>query len=403
VPSSHDLPPKTDAPPSCVAGFSFGSSKAGLKKSGALDLGVIVADSDAVAAAVFTRNVVRAAPVTVSEQRIASGVARAILVNSGNANACTGKPGNEATLATTHYLADRLGVADSRVLPASTGVIGEVLPTEKINAAIGPLLDGLSTTGWPGFADAIRTTDRGPKVAHAKAGRATVLGIGKGAGMFGPDLVGPPQATMLAFLVTDATVDHATLQRALESAAKRTFNEHTVDGDTSTNDSVYALASGQCADAPSEEQLERALADVCEELAGLMVADGEGANHAVTVRVLGLKNDAEARKVARTVGDSPLVKTMIFGQDANWGRLMMAAGHAGVSFDPESARITVAGTEIVRHGLALGASTEVEAAKGMTAPRFEIELSLGDGPGSARVVTSDFGHGYVDVNAGYRS
>ena len=389
--------------PTRVAGFSFASATAGLKKSRALDLGVIVADSECVAAAVFTRNVVRAAPVNISEQRVASGRARAILVNSGNANACTGQPGRDATLATTHALAKRLEIADALVLPASTGVIGAVLPAEKINAAMGPLLEGLSATGWPGFAEAIRTTDRGPKVAHAKAGRATVLGIGKGAGMFGPDLAGPPQATMLAFLVTDATVDKPTLQRALESATQRTFNEHTVDGDTSTNDSVYALASGRCPDEPSEEQLERALAEVCEELAGLMVADGEGANHAVTIRVTGLKNDTDARTIARTVGDSPLVKTMLFGEDANWGRLMMAAGRAGVRFDPEAARIVVAGTEIVRGGLALGASAEAEAAKGMTTQRFDIELSLGDGPGRARVVTSDFGHGYVDVNAGYRS
>lgn len=386
-----------------MAGFSFGSAVAGLKKSGALDVGVIVADADCVAAAVFTRNVVRAAPVNISAARVASGKARAILVNSGNANACTGQPGRDATLATTRALAERLGVAAEAVLPASTGVIGAVLPTEKINAAMGTLLAGLSPTGWPGFADAIRTTDRGPKVAHAKAGRATVLGIGKGAGMFGPDLAGPPQATMLAFLVTDAAVSSTVLQRALESATSRTFNEHTVDGDTSTNDSVYALASGLCAEAPGEAQLENALAEVCEELAGLMVADGEGANHAVTIRVTGLKNDADARTIARTVGNSPLVKTMLFGEDANWGRLMMAAGHAGVGFDPESARIVVAGTEIVRDGLALGAAAEAEAAKGMTVERFDIELSLGAGPGRARVVTSDFGHAYVDVNAGYRS
>ncbi len=404
--SNSDDPSPTGAsgtPPSSVAGFSFGSAAAGLKKSGARDLGVILAGRDAVAAAVFTRNVVRAAPVDISEQRVASGKARAILVNSGNANACTGTPGREATLATTRYLAERLGIAESLVLPASTGVIGQALPTEKLNAAMAPLLDGLSATGWPGFADAILTTDRGPKVAHAKAGEATVLGIGKGAGMFGPDLGGPPQATMLAFLVTDATVSEAALQRALRSATARTFNEHTVDGDTSTNDSVYALASGQCPTAPSEEQLERALAEVCEELAGLMVADGEGANHAVTIRVTGLRNDADARTIARTVGDSPLVKTMLFGEDANWGRLMMAAGRAGVRFNPETARIVVAGTEIVRGGLALGEAAEAEAAEGMKAPRFDIELSLGDGPGHARVVTSDFGHGYVDVNAGYRS
>ncbi len=386
-----------------VSGFRFAAAAAGIKKSGALDLGLLVADDAYPTAAVFTRNLVRAAPVEVAERRVAAGLGRAILVNSGNANACTGRPGLEATQETTTAVATALGVDPDLVLPASTGVIGQVLPSEKIITALPRLLEALGPDER-GFAEAILTTDRWAKVSRTEVGAAHVLGICKGAGMIHPDLgPAPPHATMLGFLVTDAKVDQPGLQKALERAVELTFNACSVDGDTSTNDTVILMASGRSGVALDETELLEALIDVCRPLAREMVRDGEGAEHAVDITVRGLKTEADARAVAETVATSPLVKTAFFGKDPNWGRLLAAAGRAGIPFDPQVAEISIGGFTVCRAGLPVGGQSEVQAAQVMKGSDYTVVLSLGDGPAEFTYVTSDLGHGYIDVNAGYRS
>lgn len=380
-----------------IAGFRFGAARAGIKKGEAPDLALAAADEPVTAAGVFTKNLVRAAPCDLARERLGGGRAQAVLVNSGCANACTGAEGLRAAAAATRSVAERLGVADALVLPASTGVIGKLLPVDLVEGTAARLVASLRADGVDEFARAILTTDRFPKIARAEASGARVLGIAKGAGMFHPDM-----ATMLAFLFTDAPLDAPTAGALLASAVARSFNEASVDGDTSTNDCVFLLASGR-AGAPPLADLSTALTRVCDDLARLMVRDGEGANHAVELRVAGLASDDDARTVARTVATSLLVKTALFGRDPNWGRLLAAAGRSGVAFDPAVARIVVEGVEIVRGGVAVGGDAEARAAQKMTATEYAIDLVLGDGPGRARYLTSDVGHGYVDVNAGYRT
>ncbi len=385
-----------------VAGFRFSGVESGIKKRGGLDLGLVVAEAPTAVAGMFTRNLVRAAPLVICERRVsAHRTVRAILVNSGNANACTGDPGMTATLDTCRALARELGVTEDEVLPASTGVIGQVLPTDKVTAALPRLKEGLEEDATR-FAQAIMTTDRWTKIEVQPVGGATILGIAKGAGMIHPD-VGPPQATMLTFLFTDAKVGRLPLQAMLAEACEHSFNICTVDGDTSTNDTVLAMASGLSNDAPSEDDLGLALSDVCHRLAQSMVLDGEGAEHAATIDVRGMKSDRDARTVARTVASSLLVKTAMSGCDANWGRLLAAAGRSGVAFDPSHAGISIGGVSIVSRGLPVGSEAEARASEVMKGQVYRIELTLGVGPGRASYMTSDLGHGYVDVNAGYRT
>ena len=389
-----------------IQGFRFAAVSSGIRKDGRIDTALAVADGAVTAAGVVTRNLVKAAPILIASERLRGGSLRAVLVNSGCANACTGELGLAAARRATGAVASELGVAEELVVPASTGVIGVVLPGEKIAARARDLVGALSPTGIDDFALAICTTDRWPKVAEATVdapgGPVRVLGIGKGAGMIHPD-VGPPQATMLVFLFTDAQVGQPELQALLGTATDRTFNAVTVDGDTSTNDLVLALASGASGVTPPPAALGAAIEQVCRELSRSMVKDGEGAKHFVDITVSGLATESDARTVARTVATSLLVKTALFGNDANWGRLLAAAGRAGVAFDPREAGVSIAGVEIVRAGVTLGAELEAEAQKRMAAETYAVELRLGRGPGRFTYVTSDLGHGYVDVNAGYRS
>lgn len=388
-----------------VLGFRFSATSARIRKDGRVDVALAVADQDAVAAGVFTRNLVRAAPVDVALARVRGGVARAILANAGCANACTGRAGLEATLESTEAVAQALGVAPQLVLPASTGVIGQVLPAARIAERAEELVEMLTPDGYEQFARAICTTDRWPKLASAELGSASLLGIAKGAGMIHPDLSAPGElhATMLAFLFTDARVSRELLESCLSEAVDRTFNACTVDGDTSTNDTVLILASGAAEYRPTREELVQALEQVCGTLARSMVADGEGTEHVAEIRVRGLRDTDEARRVARTVATSLLVKTALFGKDANWGRLLAAAGRAGVQFDPNAATISVGDVVIVQDGVGLGAEAEKRANAILKHPEYVIELVLGGGSGSFSYLTSDLGHGYVDVNAGYRS
>lgn len=389
-----------------VRGFRFAGIAAGIKASGARDLGLILADECVSAAAVYTQNRVRAAPVELAEERTKAGRLRAVLVNSGNANACTGKEGMRAARATTGALAKVLGVPAAEVAPASTGVIGALLPTDTITAALPRLLDAVDPGNAAEFARAILTTDRWAKVATQtfRVGRekATVLGIAKGAGMIHPDM-----ATTLVFLVTDAGASPALLRSLLRAATNRTFNAISVDGDTSTNDSIFLLASGKAgtvrAKTKEAEALGGALEDVLGALGASIVKDGEGAEHAVTFEVVGARTDAEARQAAKTIATSPLVKTAIHGIDANWGRILAAAGRSGAIFDPTQAAIHVGRVAIVKKGMPVGKAAEAEAQAIMASPEYTVRVSLGRGPGKASYLTCDFGHAYVDVNANYRS
>ena len=393
-----------------VAGFRFSAVSAKIRKDGRIDLALAVADSPCPVAARYTRNRVRAAPVTLCANRTLGNVAQALLVNSGCANACTGDAGLAAARETTAAVATALGIPPDRVLPASTGVIGKHLPSESMVACAPELVAALRADASADFAQAICTTDKFVKIAEAKVGSAgTVLGIAKGAGMIQPD-VGPwseapgeVHATMLVFLFTDVVADAKALDAALDTAVASSFNSMSVDGDTSTNDTVIAFASGASGQSPSGEELAAAFTQVCDELAEAMVRDGEGTSHVAELWVRGLANDASARQVARSVANSLLVKTAMCGQDPNWGRWLAAAGRAGIAFDPSVAEIRIGGVSVAKNGLAVGEAAEKAAQAFMRTPRYVVELLLGSGPGKARFFMCDLTHEYVNINADYRS
>jgi glutamate N-acetyltransferase / amino-acid N-acetyltransferase len=400
---------RLEACTTAVSGFRFAGAPCGIKKNGKPDVALAVADADASVGGVFTTNLVRAAPVVLAARRVAGGRARAVLANSGCANACTGIAGDEAALASTDAVARAIGVDAMKVIPASTGVIGAVLPADRIAAGAAALCSALSPEGADRFAEAILTTDRGPKTATARGTMGSrdfvVLGMAKGAGMIHPAMA-PLHATMLAFLFTDATAGGAALTRALARVADATFNQTSVDGDTSTNDTLIALASGPAApkgDAEIPGELEEAFAAVCEKLSRDMAADGEGAEHLVEIVVTGTATDDDARRIARTIATSPLVKTALFGKDANWGRILAAAGRAGVPFDPGEARIAIGNVTIVEHGLGLGQSREDEAKVVLSQPSYRIDVTVGRGKGTGRYLGCDLGIGYIRCNADYRS
>src|SRR3954470_2096245 len=359
-----------------VLGFRFAAVSAGIRKDGRIDLALAVCDRPAVTAGLFTRNLVKAAPVLIAAERASAGVSRAVLANAGCANAVTGEQGLRAVQQTTAAIAKALCISPEEVLPASTGVIGAHLPVEKISAQAGALADKLTAEGHEDFAQAICTTDRWTKIAEAEADGAHVLAIGKGAGMIHPDVGGLPHATMLVFIFTDAVVEQAVLARALTDASEVTFNACSVDGDTSTNDTVIAMASGASGKSPSEAALTTALTKVCDVLARSMVADGEGANHVAEIKVRGLASRADAKAAAKTIATSMLVKTALFGEDANWGRLLAAAGRAGVLFDPTLAAISIGGIAIVKDGAPIGAEAEKRANEILKQPSYTIELQL---------------------------
>lgn len=391
-----------------VPGFRLAGVAAGIKKkAGALDLALLAADGPCTAAAVFTRNRVKAAPVVVAAERVRRGRAQALLVNAGCANACTGRPGLAAARATTAAAARRLGIAPELVLPASTGVIGALLPQDKVAAALPGLVAALSPEGLADFSRAILTTDVGPKVATATVrgagGAVAVVGVAKGAGMICPDM-----ATTLAFVLTDAIIGAPLLREVLREATDATFNSITVDGDTSTNDTIAVLASGRSgrritAGSADARRFGAALREVLGALARKIVADGEGATKVVQIVVRGAPSALAARTVARRIAGSPLVKTAFFGQDPNWGRLLAAAGATRVAFDPARVRIAVDDVAIVRAGLGLGAAAEERARAVMRGPEYRVEIDLGAGRAEAEVLTCDLGLEYVRINADYRS
>jgi glutamate N-acetyltransferase/amino-acid N-acetyltransferase len=394
------------SPPACP-GFRFAGMFCGIKKTQRPDLALLMADDEVPATAVFTRNQVRAAPVVLSEKRVASGLARAIIVNSGNANACTGERGMRDAEAMAHYAAKALDCEEKRVLVASTGVIGQPLPIEPIVMATPRLVAAARPDGLEDFTRAIMTTDRFEKrslqlVPLGPKTRARIVGVAKGAGMIAPNM-----ATTLVFLCTDAAVTKSFLKKALAEEIEA-FNQISVDGDTSTNDSAFLLASGAAKNKPIEggdkgASFRTALREVLADLGRQIVRDGEGATHVVTIEVLGAENADAAERVARRIGSSPLVKTAFFGADPNWGRILAAIGNSGVTIDPAKIDVAVGEVEIVRGGAGVGDAAERAAHEVMRRGEYTLRVHLHGGRGEARHVTCDLTVDYVKLNADYRS
>ena len=399
--------PRQVKPPSGVPGFRFAGLVCGIKESGRKDLALIVSERPAAAAALFTKNRIKSPTVVSGRKRVAQGLIQAVVANSGNANACTGAGGLRDSEATCAEAARHLGIDPQHVLPSSTGIIGVPLPMDKINRGIADAAAALSPDRLQDAAEAIMTTDNAPKTAAASCrigGRTVhVAGIAKGAGMIAPNM-----ATMLCYVLTDADIAPAALRPMLRRAAEETFHAITVDGDTSTNDTLLVLANGVAGNpritrgGEGEEVLERTLTRVMKELALKIVADSEGAKKVVEIRVDGARTVAEARKVAFTVANSKLVKTAFFGEDPNVGRFMMAVGNAGVPVVEETIDVALGGVTVVRRGVAVG-TREAAAAKVMQRPSFVVRISLGMGDARTSVWTSDLGHEYVRINSDYRT
>ena len=388
-------------------GFLAAGIAAGIKKDRRPDLALLFSRHPCAAAGVFTRNRFRAAPVELSARHLARGTARAVLINSGNANACTGPQGARDALRMATLAARGLGIPLKSVCVASTGVIGEPLPMDRIGQAIPLLIPKLSRTGGSEAAEAILTTDSRRKEVTLRARIAgesvTLGGMAKGAGM-----IHPRMATLLGFLTTDARISPVTLRRALREAVDESFNRISVDGDTSTNDMVLALASGQGhAAVPSRGEDYRSFAALltraCQELAQKVAWDGEGATKRVTLRIEGARNRREAIRVAEAVVRSPLVKTALFGEDANWGRILAAAGASGASLSLSRISLFIGGAPLVIKGIGQGKDAEASAARHLKADGVDILLRLGLGSAAVTYWTCDFSLDYVRINAAYRS
>lgn len=406
-----------------ACGFAAAGVHAGFREDPErLDMALVVADEPCACAGVFTKNVFCAAPVQVSREHLGDGgpgapsygAARAVVVNSGCANAATGELGLEAARETARIVAEAVGCTAEEVLVASTGVIGVHLPIEPFKAGVPAALALASARGGAGAARAIMTTDTRPKeCAVVFSGEDigypgavfTVGGMSKGSGMIMPDM-----ATMIAVITTDAPLKPHDLHAALKAAVGRSFNKITVDSDTSTNDSCFAFASGKAAEgapsfepgAPAFEAFERALTQVCVSLARLMASDGEGATRLVTVNVAGAATDADADAAARTVANSPLTKTAVYGRDANWGRIAAALGRSGACFDQCGVSIDIMGMPVCRGGLTV-AFDEDDALRRFEEPEIVIDVDLGAGDCSTTIWTCDFSHEYVTINGDYRS
>ncbi len=406
--------------PYAVTGFDAAGVAANIKKNGALDLALIASRVPCRAAATFTQNGFPAAPVLYDRRLLGfnpTGI-HGVIINSGCANACTGVEGDANARLTAETVEQHLGAPDHTVFVMSTGVIGVQLPMDKLVAAIPNAVAALQAEGWDNAARAIMTTDTRPKLAArtVSIGQHPVhfTGIAKGAGMIHPDM-----ATMLSTIVTDACVAQPSLQQALYAAVSQSFNRISIDGDTSTNDTLLLLANGlagndEIVDVAGAEYgvFVAALTDICTELAQGIVRDGEGVTKFVTVCVEGAISDAEAHRAANTIATSPLVKTAFFGSDANWGRILMAVGRAGIRVEPKSCSLFVAGgpvnaqhmaeLQLVDGGTPLPYA-ESDAAARFAQPEIDVRVHLGLGAGRAVVWTSDLSHDYVSINGDYRS
>lgn len=387
-------------------GYRAAGMAAGLKPSGAKDLALIVSDTKAHGAGVFTTNRVKAACVTYSQERLQTGPTeiQAILCNSGQANAGTGPQGDAAALAKAKSAAQTLGLTPEAVLIASTGVIGEQVPVDKVKAAMPKLVEQLSVEGSDQAAQAIMTTDLVPKTialeTYIGGQPVRVGGIAKGSGMIHPDM-----ATLLVFVTCDAQVEPALWQQMIGRAADRSFNQVTVDGDTSTNDMLLALANGQSS-APAiqggleADQVEALVTEVCKQLAQKIARDGEGATCLIEVQVQGAADEAGAQKIAKTIAGSMLVKSAVFGRDPNWGRIAMAAGRAGVDFDATQLHIQLGDFVLMHQGTPQAFDREA-ASQYLHQDPVIIQVSVGDGNGKGKAWGCDLSYDYVKINAEY--
>jgi glutamate N-acetyltransferase/amino-acid N-acetyltransferase len=393
-----------------LAGVRIATGEAGVKYKDRTDVLLVVLAPGTQAAGVFTRSKTASAPVEWCRAQLKHGDARALVVNSGNANAFTGEAGMAGARAVAEAAAAIVGCKAAEVFMASTGVIGEPLPAEKITRALGKVAEELSASGWRAAADAIMTTDTYPKLAtataHIDGTKVTINGIAKGSGMIAPDM-----ATMLAFVFTDAALPAAVLQECLATGVKPSFNSITVDSDTSTSDTLLFFATGKGAKHPpiakaSDKRLiefRRVLDKLLLDLALQVVKDGEGAEKLIRVDVSGAESNEAARRIALSIANSPLVKTAIAGGDANWGRVVMAVGKAGEAADRDKLKISFGGHVVAEKGQRALRYDEKLATKAVAGREVEITVELGLGRGMARIWTCDLTHGYIDINGSYRS
>ncbi|HUI76875.1 MAG TPA: bifunctional glutamate N-acetyltransferase/amino-acid acetyltransferase ArgJ [Bryobacteraceae bacterium] len=387
-------------------GFAYAATYAGIRQVEKDDLALIVTGMAATAAGVFTQNRVQAAPVRLSRRhlKMSKGLAGAIVVNAGNAN-CATRTGDAVALATARAAAKLLRMPVAQVLPASTGVIGVELDAQKITRALPRLVDGLNPDRFDEVSRAMMTTDLAPKTAFGEVklrrGTVRIAGMTKGSGM-----IQPLMATTLGFVMTDANIPAPQLRAMLRRSVERSYNRLSVDGDTSTNDTLLLLANGASGVRPDPNEMrkaEGAIAAVMESLAQQIARDGEGARKFVTIHVAGAPSNDGAVRIARGIANSPLVKTAIAGSDPNWGRILSAAGNAGVAFEPSKTDVYLQGVTVCRSGLAAPFS-EAELKQKLDAPECEIRLVIrGKGKGTARFWTCDFTEGYIRINASYRT
>jgi glutamate N-acetyltransferase/amino-acid N-acetyltransferase len=392
-----------------IAGVRLAAVAAGIRYRGRPDLALVeLADGTSVAG-LLTRSAIPGHPVRWCRRILPRGKARGLIVNAGCSNVLVGPSGDAAVRAEAEAVADLLGGTPEDVYVASTGVIGEPLPVAKIVAALPQLQEGLRPNGWRDAAEAIRTTDTFPKgsIAHASIGgtKVTIAGIAKGSGMIQPDM-----ATMLAFVFTDAHLPAEILQPLLADANERSFHAITVDSDSSTSDTLLLFATGQARhpvprawDDPALAEFRTALEQVLRDLAQQVVRDGEGASKLITVAVAGAVSDGSARRIALTIANSPLVKTAIAGEDANWGRVVMAVGKSGEPVEPARLAISFGGHPVARAGARVPDLDEAPVAAHLKEREVIVEVSVGGGPGRAVVWTCDLTHGYISINADYRS
>jgi glutamate N-acetyltransferase/amino-acid N-acetyltransferase len=382
-------------------GYLASGVACGLKPSGNKDLGLLVSDRPATAAGVFTTNRVQAAPVQLTRRHIRQGTARAIVVNAGNANACTGKQGYADARAMAEHTGRALGAKKEKVLVNSTGIIGVPLDMERVRTGITAASAALSPEGADDFAAAIMTTDTRQKTAHAAVGGASIIGFAKGAGMIAPEM-----ATLLAFVVTDAAVERGLLVDALARSAATTFNSISVDGCRSTNDTLLVLANGAAGGEPigladdRADAFRTALDEVCSALARQIVEDGEGATKVVSIVVDGATSAREARRAAGTVADSVLLRCALNGADPNWGRVLAALGTSGIPFDPNVVDVWLGGQKLCENG-APGPGDATKARAALLDRDVEVRIGLKRGSATATVLTNDLSAEYVRINAEY--
>lgn len=389
-----------------VPGFLGSATSSGVKKKGKKDLALIYSETPAKAAAVFTTNIVKAPPVLLGMDRIKGGFCQAVLINSGIANAFTGKLGLKDSIVTSKAVAKELGIDESLVIPSSTGVIGGRLPTDKMKGAIPKLVKNLKNDGFLDVAEGIMTTDAFPKYASKTINigtkKGTIAVIAKGAGMMAPNM-----ATMLAYILTDINVSKRALNKVLKNSVNNSFNKVIVDGDTSTNDTVLIMANGGLGNKAIKEsgseykKFESAVTDVATEVAEMIVQDGEGATKVAKIVVKGAKTVKDADKIARTLGTSLLVKTAFYGEDPNWGRIVAAAGRAGVDFDPNKLDLFFDDQKILSNSRKV--MNEKKAQSVLKKPNFTVTLNLKSGKASSFVIASDITFEYVKINSHYRT